>query len=119
MGILKGTQISYRKETKRKRIGRGWELNLEALGDGKRLDDVDGLIDPSEVVVFFLEPFDVLQGNLFGPQLAENEIEIEEEYSQVLDCVLSERSLAKLLKSMGHVLSYLFRVSGDGHFSSL
>jgi len=79
-------------------------LNLEAFGGGKRLDDVNGLIESSHIVVLVLEPFNVLQGNLFGPQLPENKIEIEENHSQVLDRILTERSLVELLKSMGHVL---------------
>jgi hypothetical protein len=93
--------------------------NLEAFGGGKRLDDVDRLIDPSDVVVFVLEPFKILEGNLLAPQLPENEIEIEKDHSQVLARVLTERSLAELLKSMGHVLGQLLRVSGDGHIASL
>jgi len=99
-------------------LGRGEGLNLQALGGGKRLDDVDGLIDSSDFVIFVLEPFNILQGNLLAPQVPQNEIEIEEEHSQILDRVLAERSLAELLKSMGHVLGQLLRVSGDGHISS-
>ena len=98
---------------------RGEELNLEAFGCGKRLDDVEGLADAADFVVFVLEAFKVLQGNLLAPQVPENEIEVKEDNSQVLDRVLTERSLAELLKSMGHVLGQLFRVSGDGHISSL
>ena len=82
----------------------GWGLKLEALGGGKRLDDVDGLNDSPDFGVFVLEPFDVLQANLLAPQVPENEIEIEYEHSQVLDVVLTESSLAELLESMSHVL---------------
>jgi hypothetical protein len=94
------------------------ELNLEAFGGGKRLDDVEGLADAADFVVFVLESFNVLQRNLLAPKFPENEVEVEEDNSQVLDRILAERSLAELLKSMGHVLGQLFRVSGDGHISS-
>ncbi len=74
------------------------------LRGGKRLDDIDGLVDSVNSVVFVLQALNVLQRNLSAPQLPQDKIEVEKEHFQVFDGIWTERGLGELLKSIGHVL---------------
>ena len=57
----------------------GWNSHFYFPDARKGLDDVEGLGDPADPVVFILEGFDVLQGDLFTPDIPEDKIKIEDD----------------------------------------
>jgi hypothetical protein len=63
------------------RRGFGLNSDFNVLEVGKGLDDVKGLVDPTDFVVLILEGFDVLQGDLFAPDLPEDKIQVEDDDS--------------------------------------